>query len=35
MPDVKVAAASTGGTSFVIDIVAAKSANKKYLRVWW
>ena len=29
MPDVKVATASTDGTSFVVDIVAAKNANKK------
>jgi hypothetical protein len=29
MPDVKVATASTGGTRFVVDIVAAKNANKK------
>jgi hypothetical protein len=29
MPDVKVATASTDGTRFVVDIVAAKNANKK------
>jgi hypothetical protein len=29
MPDVKVANASTDGTSFVVDIVAGKDANKK------
>ena len=29
MPDVKVATVSTDGTRFVVDIVAAKNANKK------
>jgi hypothetical protein len=29
MPDVKVATASTDGTRFVVDVVAAKNANKK------
>jgi hypothetical protein len=29
MPDVKVAAVSTDGARFVVDIVAAKNANKK------
>src|SRR6266481_2095984 len=29
MPDVRVATASTDGTRFVVDIVAAKNANKK------
>jgi hypothetical protein len=29
MPDVRVATASTDGTSFVVDIVAGKDANKK------
>ena len=29
MPDVKVADASTDGTRFVVDVVAAKGANKK------
>ena len=29
MPDVKVATTSTNGTRFVVDIVAAKNANKK------
>jgi hypothetical protein len=29
MPDVKVATASTDGTRFVVDIVAARNANKK------
>jgi hypothetical protein len=29
MPDVKVATASTDGARFVVDIVAAKNANKK------
>jgi hypothetical protein len=29
MPDIKVATASTDGTRFVVDIVAAKNANQK------
>jgi hypothetical protein len=29
MPDVKIVAASTDGTRFIVDIVAAKSATKK------
>ena len=29
MPDVKVATTSTEGTQFVVDVVAAKNANKR------
>src|ERR1700732_1697939 len=35
MPDVRVATASTDGTRFVVDIVAAKNANKKISAVLW
>jgi hypothetical protein len=33
MPDVKVATAPTDGARFIVDIVAAENAGKKYLRV--
>jgi hypothetical protein len=32
MPDVKVATVPTDGARFIVDIVAAENANKKYLR---
>jgi hypothetical protein len=36
MPDVKVATVPTDGVRFVVDIVATKSVNEKYLRaLWW